>query len=102
MKLSTKFSLLIDCQRRARQLSDALRTATAQVLISVKSGSDVCILRHHVKQWTTVKHELLKNLQGQEKEVERSRFVKCSFVYSSLKWLANEYSSFVGSAVTYR
>ena len=70
----TKFSLLADCQRRAKELNDALRTATTQVLISVKTGSDVCIVRQQVKQWTTVKHEVLKSLQDEEKQVERSRF----------------------------
>ncbi|XP_068670254.1 separin-like isoform X2 [Montipora foliosa] len=73
VKLLTKFSLLADCQRRAKELNDALRTATTQVLISVKTGSDVFIVRQQVKQWSTVKHEVLKNLQDEEKQVERSR-----------------------------
>ena len=75
MKLLAKFALLTDCQRRAGQLSDALKTATTQVLISVRSSSDAGIVRQQVKQWTTVKHELVKSLQDEEKQVERSRFV---------------------------
>lgn len=75
VKLFTKFALLTDCQRRAGQLRDALKTATSQVLISVRTSCDAVIIRQMIKQWTTVKHEFVKSLQDEEKEVERSRFV---------------------------
>lgn len=75
MKLLTKYALLTDCQRRARQLSDALMTATTQVLITLRLNCDADLIRQQVKQWTTVKHELVKSLQEVEKQDERSRFV---------------------------
>ena len=75
MKLLTKYSLLTDCQRRARQLSDALKTATAQVLIALRTSCDAGILSQQIKQWTSVKHELIKKLQSEEEMSERSRFV---------------------------
>ena len=75
MKLLAKYALLTDCQRRAGQLSDALKTATAQVLIALNTASDADILRQQIKQWTSIKHELVKNLQDKEKLSERSRFV---------------------------
>lgn len=75
VKLLTKYSLLTDCQRRARQLNDALKTATAQVLIALRTSCDADILSQQIKQWTSVKHELVKNLQNEEKMPERSRFV---------------------------
>lgn len=75
VKLLTKYSLLTDCQRRARQLSGALKTATAQVLIALRTSCDADILSQQIKQWTSVKHELVKNLQNEEKMPERSRFV---------------------------
>ena len=75
MKLLTKFALLTDCQRRARQLSDALKTATTQILITLRTSSDADTIRQQVKQWTTVKHELVKSLQDEDKHSERSRSV---------------------------
>ena len=71
----TKYSLLTDCRRRARQLSDALKTATTQVLIALRTSCDADILSQQIKHWTSVKHELIKNLQIEEKMPERSRFV---------------------------
>ena len=75
MKLLKKYALLTDCQRRARQLSEALKTATNQVLIALRSSCDADILTQQIKQWTSVKHELIKNLQNEDKIPERSRFV---------------------------
>ena len=74
MKLLTKFALLTDCQRRAKQMGGALTTATTQVLITLQTGSDANVLRQQIKQWTTVKHELVKSMQDEKKQAERSRF----------------------------
>ena len=82
MKLLTKYTLLTDCQRRARQLSEALKTATTQVLIALSTSCDADILSQQIKQWTSVKHELIKNLQDEDKMPERSRFVIVSFCFS--------------------
>ena len=75
MKLLTKFALLTDCQRRAKQLACALTTITTQVLITLQTGCDAIVLRQQIKQWTTVKHELVKSVQDEKKQAERSRFV---------------------------
>ena len=75
VKLLTKFALLTDCQRRAKQMACALTTATTQVLITLQTGSDANVLRQQIKQWTTVKHELVKSMQDEKKQAERSRFV---------------------------
>ena len=87
MKLLAKYTLLTDCQRRSRQLSDALKTATTQVLVALKTTCDVDIIRQQVKQWTSVKHELIKNVKDEEKMTERSRFViMVSFCLSCVKY----------------
>ena len=52
-----------------------METVTTQVLITLRANSDVGIMRQQVKQWTTVKHELVKSLQDENKLDERSRFV---------------------------
>ena len=75
MKLLTKFALLTDCQRRAKQMAGALTTATTQVLITLQTGSDANVLRQQIKQWITVKHELVKSMQDEKKQAETSRFV---------------------------
>ena len=75
MKLLGKFAVLTDCQQRAKQMGGALTTATTQVLIALQTGSDADVLRQQIKQWTTVKHELVKSVQDENKKAERSRFV---------------------------
>ncbi|KAJ7380134.1 Separin [Desmophyllum pertusum] len=79
VKLLTKYALLTDCQRRAKQLSDALKTATTQVLITLRTTTDDDTIRQQVKQWISVKHELVKNLQDEEKLPERSRTLCSAF-----------------------
>lgn len=76
VKLLTKYALLVDCQRRAGGIRDALKTATTLVLIALKTTPDAHIIKQQVKLWASVKHELTKNLQDEEKLFERSRFVK--------------------------
>ena len=56
-------------------MGGALTTATTQVLIALQTGSDADVLRQQIKQWTTVKHELVKSVQDENKKAERSRFV---------------------------
>ena len=102
MKLLTKYALLTDCQRRAKQLSDALKTATTQVLITLRTTTDDDTIRQQVKQWISVKHELVKNIQDEEKLPERSRFVMAMSLLSCVKELLKSVPSLrvhvVGSA----
>lgn len=65
-------------------MSEALKTATTQVLITLKITGDADVIRQQIKQWTSVKHELVKNLP-EEKMTERSRFVLILF-FSCVKY----------------
>ena len=49
-------------------MGGALTTATTQVLITLQTGCDANILRQQIKQWTTVKHELVKSMQDEKKQ----------------------------------
>ena len=73
--LTHQMGLTVICQQRAKQMAGALTTATTQVLITLQTGSDTNVLRQQIKQWTTVKHELVKSMQDEKKKAERSRFV---------------------------
>ena len=74
VKLLTKYALLVDCQRRAGRIRDALKTASTVVLVALKTASDAHTLKQPVRQWVSVKHELVKDLQEGEKQSERCRF----------------------------
>ena len=57
-------------------MTGALTTVTIQVLVTLQTGCDANVLRKQIKQWTTVKHELVKSMQDEKsKQVEKSRFV---------------------------
>ena len=56
-------------------MAGALTTATTQVLITLQTGSDANVLRQQIKQWATVKHELVKSVQDEKKQAEKSTFV---------------------------
>ena len=43
--------------------------------MALQTDSDANVLRQQIKQWTTVKHELVKSMQDEKKQAERSRFV---------------------------
>ena len=56
-------------------MGGALTTATTQVFMALQTDSDANVLRQQIKQWTTVKHELVKSMQDEKKQAEKSRFV---------------------------
>ena len=56
-------------------MAGALTTVTTQVLITLQTGCDANVLRKQIKQWTTVKHDVVKSMQDEKKQAEKSRFV---------------------------
>lgn len=79
VKLLTKYALLVDCQRRAERIRDAPKTASTVVLVALKTASDAHTLKQPVRQWVSVKHELVKDLQEGEKQSERCRTLCSAF-----------------------